>query len=49
VRAVFAARIEDLSIHDEVRLECPRKMPDGSHCNRLIAVQGLQAGLVAGS
>lgn len=43
MRAVFEAGIEDLSIHDWVRLERLGKMPDGLHCNRiaLIAVQGL--------
>ena len=43
MRAFFEARIEHLSIHDRVRVECLGKMPDGSWCNRisLIAVQGL--------
>src|ERR1700722_13053640 len=43
VRAFFEARIEHLTIDDRVRVECLGKMPDGSHCNRvlLIAVQRL--------
>ena len=43
MRAFFEARIEHLTIHDRVRVECLGKMPDGSWCNRvsLIAVQGL--------
>jgi hypothetical protein len=43
VRAFFEARIEHLSIHDRVRVDCLGKMPDGSRCNRvsLIAVQGV--------
>jgi hypothetical protein len=43
LRAFFEARIEHLTIADRVRVECLGRMPDGSHCNRvvLIAVQGL--------
>jgi hypothetical protein len=43
VRAFFEARVEHLSIHDRVRVECLGRMPDHSRCNRvvLIAVQGL--------
>lgn len=43
MRAFFEARIEHLTIHDRVRVECLGKMPDGSFCNRvsLIGVQGL--------
>ena len=43
MRAFFEARIEHLTIHDRVRVECLGKMPDGSWCNRVsvIAVQGL--------
>lgn len=43
MRAFFEARIEHLSIHDRVRVECLGKLPSGERCNRivLIAVQGL--------
>jgi hypothetical protein len=43
VRAFFEARVEHLTIRDRVRVECFGKVPDGSHCNRIIhiAVQGL--------
>jgi hypothetical protein len=43
MRAFYEARIEHLTIHDRVRVECLGRMPDGSWCNRvsLIAVQGL--------
>jgi hypothetical protein len=42
MKAFFEARIEHLTIHDRVRVECLGKMPDGSLCNRvsLISVQG---------
>jgi hypothetical protein len=43
MKAFFEARIEHLTIHDRVRVECLGKLPDGSWCGRisLIAVQGL--------
>jgi hypothetical protein len=41
VRAFFEARIEHLSIHDRVRVECLGKIPHGSHCNRVAVIVGL--------